>query len=457
MEKNRKAVRPPTMKILLIAVAVVILAIVLIRLRGSMAVRIEDSILSDIRSSKEVSLRGLVIGVPEAWETVEQNYHSYAVERQSGTGNGILCGEVVEYLGEENVSLDTIQTQEYAGQNVKITEDGALDASVGRGNYRVIQGSDESNINFTEYLAIVAADRSWFRMSYRVQSQYYTADAAEALLKQIRLDEYKTEVIQSIRAEYTGDLARGVKVDKDSEGLKVLAVMDDGTERDVTSEAVLAEPVVLEADRTSQLAFDYSQYGQNYHCELPLECSTKMTSLEAVYSGSTERGTQIGFSQENVTVNAIFSDGSKLDVTEECYMEDPDPVTLEAGETVKMQFTCDRNGKSYVADLQVACTTEVTSLEAVYEGPRSAGTRIQTGAEGLSVTAHYSDGSSEDVTGYAEVENPSALEAGTESVYEIRYKSQSCELAVSCEETASESSSGEESAAAEEPGTESEE
>ena len=82
-------------------------------------------------------------------------------------------------------------------------------------------------------------------------------------------------------------------------------------------------------------------------------------------------------------------------------------------------------------------TKELVSISAEYTGDRGAGTEITGQCEDISVTAEYSDGSTEYVDGW-KLEKPGTLEKDKTSTFTITYEGMTCELEVVCEDMSEE-------------------
>ena len=74
---------------------------------------------------------------------------------------------------------------------------------------------------------------------------------------------------------------------------------------------------------------------------------------------------------------------------------------------------------------------EIDSITATYTGKTDAGTEVSTGSSGITVTANYTDGSTEKVSGWS-IETPITLTAGTTSECTVEYKGKTCSISITC-------------------------
>lgn len=87
------------------------------------------------------------------------------------------------------------------------------------------------------------------------------------------------------------------------------------------------------------------------------------------------------------------------------------------------------NGSS--TSTSVIQSKELESISAIYSGSTEAGTSINNDNTGISVTATYSDGTTEQVTGWS-VDNPGELVASQTSDFNISYQGKTCSLSIAC-------------------------
>lgn len=74
---------------------------------------------------------------------------------------------------------------------------------------------------------------------------------------------------------------------------------------------------------------------------------------------------------------------------------------------------------------------ELESISATYVGNTEAGTAIDNNNTGITVTATYTDGTTESVTGWS-IDNPSELVASETSDYTVSYEGKTCSLSIAC-------------------------
>jgi uncharacterized lipoprotein YehR (DUF1307 family) len=77
-----------------------------------------------------------------------------------------------------------------------------------------------------------------------------------------------------------------------------------------------------------------------------------------------------------------------------------------------------------------SCGAKLKSITAKYNAIPNPGNLISGDAIGLSVTAHYGDGSEKVIDSGWTVKNPGRLVAGETSTFTIEYKGMTCELKI---------------------------
>lgn len=155
-----------------------------------------------------------------------------------------------------------------------------------------------------------------------------------------------TGLIQSITADYDGETTAGTKITDSNPGLHVYAIRD-GKKALLEKGWRVENPTVLEKDTLSTVRIAY----ENFSCALSIQCTTRAISrLTAAYMGSTEEGTVISNGNENLTVTAVYADGTSESVSGWSLA---DAVTLEP----KQRYLLEVHYEDSLCALEVTCTT----------------------------------------------------------------------------------------------------
>lgn len=236
-----------------------------------------------------------------------------------------------------------------------------------------------------------------------------------------------TPTLTSISAVYNGeDFEVGTKPTPAYlfEHIKVTAHYSDGSTKNVTDDATINSRTIVEGDNTVNII--YSEGGVEKTTTVTVqgvsngtpeteEPSTKtLSSITATYSGGTvEAGTRpsAAFWFENISVTAHYSDGSTKDVTDEVTIGRREIV--EGDNTINISYTENGVTKTTTVTVQgvsngtsepdepVTPTKTLSSISATYNGGTFEVGTTPTAAylfEHIVVYAHYSDGTSTNVT-----------------------------------------------------------
>nr|MCR5690270.1 zinc-ribbon domain-containing protein [Clostridiales bacterium] len=222
---------------------------------------------------------------------------------------------------------------------------------------------------------------------------------------------------------YTGDTQAGVVLNKSNKGINVVGVSKGGKEKKIQGWTI-DEPKTLQEDSSATINITYNKISKN----LTVKCSSSaIIGISAEYKGSLAAGTTVDFSNNEISVFANHKNGEKTEVTTECVFE-PSSVTLnrDAIETINVKY-----GEFYCR-LELICSDRtVKEIKVKYTGPTTEGTTIGSNNKYIEVTALFTNGLKEKVTGWA-IEQPVTLEADLESEVTIKYKDKSCTIKVQC-------------------------
>ena len=246
-----------------------------------------------------------------------------------------------------------------------------------------------------------------------------TVLAAGAAQLFARLQDSKVEYIT---ASYSGDTKEGVALDSANPGFTVTAHYHDGREETVTGWEIAA-PVTLEEAKESSVTITYKKAST----QVKIQCTTGLIqSITAEYDGDTKAGTALTDNNAGIHVFGIRSNGKREELTDGWRVVNPTILEADAVSRVQIEY------KEFSCTLSVQCTTRlITKLTAAYTGSTEEGTVISTGSEGLTVTASYKNGETEDVTGWT-LASEVRLEPRKHYVLEIHYQDQMCTAEVTC-------------------------
>ena len=165
--------------------------------------------------------------------------------------------------------------------------------------------------------------------------------------------ECTTSKVKELIVEYTGDREEGVKITKDSAGLKVLALHKNGEKTDITKDCELLKEVEFKANKSVKIEVSYTDPvdGEKFDEVKTVKCSTfTIESISAKYTGSKEEGTVLDEKNEGIVVTAKYKDGSKEEIDGWKVKE---ATSLKADKTSKITITYE----GIECTLEVACST----------------------------------------------------------------------------------------------------
>ena len=232
----------------------------------------------------------------------------------------------------------------------------------------------------------------------------------------------KRNAIDHISAVYDGSTKSGTVLDSDNSGFTVTAYYKDGREEIVTGWTI-EEPQTLTDAEKSTVTITYRKVSTQ--CEV--QCTTGLIrSITAEYDGDTGAGTEISDDNPGIHVYGIQDGGRKVPLQDGWHVVNPTILkkdTLSRVEVSYGELTC---------SLSIQCTTKsISRLAAAYTGSTEEGTVLSAGCEGLTVTATYADGTSEEVSGWTLAES-FTMEPKTRYLLEIHYEDSVCTLEVFC-------------------------
>ena len=231
-----------------------------------------------------------------------------------------------------------------------------------------------------------------------------------------------------LQVKYLGSFGAGNVIDDDEKNFDVVAVYSDGNTKEVT-DWTLNKPVELKPDKEAKVTITYKKLSK----DVTIKCSTSLVaSLDVSYEGKTDAGIVLEEKNTDIVVTAVYVNGDRKQIPQGGWRT-VNVATLEPEKesTITISYTDRYTGKPVTAPLKVKCTTTLSGITAEYSGDTLAGTSLDTDNDGITVTASYSDGSTQAVTGWT-VKSAVELKAGETSTVEIDYEGKSCQLQVKC-------------------------
>ena len=193
-----------------------------------------------------------------------------------------------------------------------------------------------------------------------------------------------------------------------SEGLIVTAIFSDGSTKDVTDSVTISEPD-MNTTGTYDVLLSYDGSSTSYKIYVTAAELISITVEQP--PEKTEYYLGENFISDGMKVTAAFSDGSTLDVTDSVTYSQPD--MLAAGvKQITVSFA-DKSTEISITVLEISLTGITISS---YPEKLSYTTGDIFAADGLTVTASYSDGSTRDVTENVVISYPDMTSAGTKQV-----------------------------------------
>lgn len=223
-----------------------------------------------------------------------------------------------------------------------------------------------------------------------------------------------------IEVIYNGSTEAGVKID-DNADITVTSFDQYGKKKNVSG-WYIENPTELKIDQTAEVTVVYKKK----KATLAINCtSSAVTKITASYDGDTSADVVLNNNNNGIKVTAEFENGTKKLVT---------GWTIKESKTLKpdeeMTVTISYEGAE--ATLTVPCSdSNADYISAQYTGSTDEGTVIDSGCDGMAVSAYFSDGTTKAVDDWT-VEEPVTLEAGKTSTINIFYRDLSCTVDIVC-------------------------
>lgn len=306
---------------------------------------------------------GLEFSIPSSWELSEEKNMFYGyTDGEKYNVVGISIGHMPSYDFEKDLdkvySPYVVDESQYAEAAINsLIQEGEYQSDHCTGKYVAYDCtySEEGKEprNYDKYYYIVNIDQSYYEITMSFTKGYYKPGDQEIVLENIDFASYKTPVVKSIKATYSGETKAETKMSSsDISGLTVIATYDNGQEEDITDECRITGPEVILPNSKEDYTITYSAPdGKEYTDVFNVECSTKIKKIEAKYKGNTEEGTKLNDTNNGIKVTVFYEDGSN-EVIKSGYSVKK-AKTLKAGNT--SEITIDYYG--FTCTLSVKCTT----------------------------------------------------------------------------------------------------
>lgn len=265
---------------------------------------------------------GLKYKIPSAWELAEDNtvFYAYA-DGEDFNVVGVNIWHLTSYDFEKDLNKVyapyVFDESEYAKGNINsLIQEGEYKTNHCTGKYveydcTYTEDGKEPK-NYDKYYYIVQVDQSYYEITMSFTKGYYKPGDQELILDNIDFASYKTPMVKSIKATYSGETKAETKMfSSEISGLTVIATYDNGEEEDITDECRITGPEVILPNSKEDYTITYSAPdGKEYTDVFNVECSTKIKKIEARYKGDTEEGTKLNDSNEGIKVTVFYEDGS---------------------------------------------------------------------------------------------------------------------------------------------------
>ena len=243
------------------------------------------------------------------------------------------------------------------------------------------------------------------------------AAAAAFLLTRTPAD----QAVDHITAVYVGDTKAGTVLDSSNPDFVVTAYFKDGHDEKVTGWTI-ESPQTLEDTKKSVVTITYKK--ASTQCEV--QCTTGLIqSITAEYDGDTKAGTKITDETPGLHVYAI-RDGKKTPLEGGWRVNNPTVLEKDTLSTINISY------EDFSCSISIQCTTRsISRLTASYLGSKEEGTVLSSGIDTIKVTAHYADGTEEEVTDWT-LSEAVTLEPKQRYLLEVHFEDAMCVLEVTC-------------------------
>lgn len=218
----------------------------------------------------------------------------------------------------------------------------------------------------------------------------------------------------------------------DTTGMQVFAMYNDGTKVDVTSLCTLSIDGELTTEDNT-VVVTYGNFTASFNIVV-VEAQATLDGIEIGGTYKTEYAAGEKFDASGMTVSAVYSNGTKIDVTANAIVVDGDKALVEGATFVVVSYTFGTGETAVTKTANVTITVSAAKVVSIAVGGEYKTEYVEGAtfnANGLVVTATYTDDSTKDVAADAVIDGADkALEVGMTALT-VTYEGKTAEITVS--------------------------
>ena len=223
----------------------------------------------------------------------------------------------------------------------------------------------------------------------------------EGVTKTADIEINVTAVLESISATKT-KTAYNVGDELDTDDITVTATYNDGSSKTVTGFTTNAGSISMSIAGSTTLTVSYTENGITKTADIEITLTAVLQSISAV---KTKTDYYVGdeLDTEDITVTATYNDGSSKTVTD--FTTNAADIDMSTAGTQTLTVSYSEAGVTKTADIELSVTEAPVQKELSYITVEKVKTEYWTGDkltdDDITVTAHYSDGSSSTAANYS--------------------------------------------------------
>ena len=395
----------------------------------------QEAITAVMLSGNTQSGRYVVVALvtKDSWATIEKtnNYYAYTGNYTiDESGNITLAKPDYWYSSYANgkmfynpelMDADMVAAIEAGVTGVVTIDNGAITA-----------------IAFTNYESATAP--GFFGFKNKSQTPMNFAAVTDGAIPEDvakKIPSFFTEKPQAkavVAIEFTAPTKKDYKTGEtlDTTGMQVFAMYNDGTKVDVTSLCTLSINGELTTEDNT-VVVTYGNFTASYNIVV-VEAQATLDGIEIGGTYKTEYAAGEKFDASGMTVNAVYDNGTKIDVTANAIVVDGDKALVEGATFVVVSYTFGTGDTALTKTANVTITVSAAKVVGIAVGGEYKTEYVEGAtfnANGLVVTATYTDDSTKDVTADAVIDGADkALEVGMTALT-VTYEGKMAEIAIS--------------------------
>lgn len=400
----------------------------------------QEAITAVMLSGNTQSGRYVVVALvtKDSWATIEKtnNYYAYTGNYTiDESGNITLAKPDYWYSSYANgkmfynpelMDADMVAAIEAGVTGVVTIDNGAITA-----------------IAFTNYESATAP--GFFGFKNKSQTPMNFAAVTDGAIPEDvakKIPSFFTEQPQAkavVAIEFTAPTKKDYKTGEtlDTTGMQVFAMYNDGTKVDVTSLCTLSINGELTTEDNT-VVVTYGNFTASYNIVV-VEAQATLDGIEIGGTYKTEYSAGEKFDASGMTVNAVYDNGTKIDVTANAIVVDGDKALVEGATFVVVSYTFGTGDTALTKTANVTITVSAAKVVGIAVGGEYKTEYVEGAtfnANGLVVTATYTDDSTKDVTADAVIDGADkALEVGMTALT-VTYEGKMAEIAITVSMTA---------------------